>query len=137
MFLLVPAHPGCPGQIPQSRKTVVCVCDSLFFTISLQVFFGLAPSTSYSIHLFTQFTTTITTVLWPPGLSRTTRMSRYQKGKSNLDLLKQKLVSASGISSAICKSAPCPRQITMPASHHSVFYRPDALSATQPTVSKH
>jgi len=25
MFLLVPAHPGCPGQIPQSRKTVVVV----------------------------------------------------------------------------------------------------------------
>jgi len=28
MFLLVPAHPGFPGQIPQSRKTVVCVCDN-------------------------------------------------------------------------------------------------------------
>jgi len=26
MFLLVPAHPGCPGQFPESRKTVVCVC---------------------------------------------------------------------------------------------------------------
>jgi len=26
MFFLVPAHPGFPGQIPQSRKTVVCVC---------------------------------------------------------------------------------------------------------------
>jgi len=26
MFLLVPTHPGCPGQFPQSRKTVVCVC---------------------------------------------------------------------------------------------------------------
>jgi len=26
MFLLVPAHPGCPGQNPQSRKMVVCVC---------------------------------------------------------------------------------------------------------------
>jgi len=26
MFLLVPAHPGFPGQISQSRKTVVCVC---------------------------------------------------------------------------------------------------------------
>jgi len=25
MFLLVPAHPGFPGQIPQSRKMVVCV----------------------------------------------------------------------------------------------------------------
>jgi len=24
MFLLVPAHPGCPGHIPQSRKTVGC-----------------------------------------------------------------------------------------------------------------
>jgi len=22
----IPAHPGFPGQIPQSRKTVVCVC---------------------------------------------------------------------------------------------------------------
>jgi len=31
MFLLVPAHPGFPGQIPQSRKTVVCcVCVSPF-----------------------------------------------------------------------------------------------------------
>jgi len=30
MFLLVPAHPGFPGQIPQSRKTVVCVC--VYFT---------------------------------------------------------------------------------------------------------
>jgi len=26
MFLLVPAHPGCPGQNPKSRKMVVCVC---------------------------------------------------------------------------------------------------------------
>jgi len=30
MFLLVPAHPGFPGQIPQSRKTVVCVCVSVW-----------------------------------------------------------------------------------------------------------
>jgi len=25
MFLLVPAHPGCPRQNPENRKTVVCV----------------------------------------------------------------------------------------------------------------
>jgi len=31
----------------------------------------------------------------------------------------------------------CSRQITMPAPHHSVFYRPDALAAAQPTASKH
>ena len=46
-------------------------------------------------------------------------------------------MSGSGISWAICKSAPCSRQITMPAPHHSVFYRPDALPAAQPTASKH
>ena len=46
-------------------------------------------------------------------------------------------MSGSGISWAICKSAPCSRQLTMPAPHHSVFHRPDALPATQPTASKH
>ena len=52
-------------------------------------------------------------------------------------LLKQETVSGSGISWPICKSAPCSRQITTPAPHHSVFYRPDALPAAQPTASKH
>ena len=52
-------------------------------------------------------------------------------------LLKQETVSGSGISWVICKSAPRSRQITMPAPHRSVFYRPDALPATQPTASKH
>ena len=53
-------------------------------------------------------------------LSRTTQVSQYQKGKTDLR-----------------KSAACSRQITMPAPHYSVFYRPDALPDTQPTVSKH
>ena len=52
-------------------------------------------------------------------------------------LLKQETVSGVGISWAICTSAPRSRQITTPAPHHSVFYRPDALPATQPTASKH
>jgi len=46
-------------------------------------------------------------------------------------------VSGSGISWAICKSAPCSRQTTTPAPRHSVFYRSDALPVAQPTVSKH
>ena len=54
-------------------------------------------------------------------------LSNYQKGKA----------SGSGISWAICKSASRSRQITMPAPHHSVFYRPDALPAAQPTALKH
>jgi len=69
--------------------------------------------------------------------SRTTWESRYQKGKTNLDFIGARAVSGSGISWAICKSAPRYRQITTPVPHHSVFYRPDALPATQPTASKH
>jgi len=50
-------------------------------------------------------------------------------------LLKQETVC--GINWAICKSASHPRQIPVPAPHHSGFYRPDALPATQTTASKH
>ena len=63
-------------------------------------------------------------------LSGTTRVSRYQRGKT-------KTVSGSDISWDIRKSAPRSRQITTPAPQHSVFYRPDALPAAQPTPSKH
>ena len=65
------------------------------------------------------------------------RWAGTRKVKPIWILLKQKTVSGSGISWAICKSAPHSRQITMPAPHHSVFYRPDALPAAQPTASKH
>ena len=51
--------------------------------------------------------------------------------------LNQETVSGSGISWAMCKSRPHSRQITTPAPHHSVFYRPDALPAAEPTASKH
>jgi len=54
-------------------------------------------------------------------LSGTTGISWNQKGKTSLDLLEQEIVSGSGISWAICKSAPCFRQIIMPAAYHSVF----------------
>jgi len=60
-----------------------------------------------------------------------------QEDKTNLDLLEQEIVINIGISCAICKSAPWPRHITTPASHHSVFYRPDTVPAAQPTASKH
>jgi len=36
--------------------------------------------------------------------SGTTRVSRYQKGKTNLDLLEQEIVSGSGICWAICNA---------------------------------
>jgi len=42
-------------------------------------------------------------------LSGTTWVSQYHNGKTSLDLLEQEIVSGSGISWAICKSATCPR----------------------------
>jgi len=69
-----------------------------------------------------------------PGLPR---WASTRKVKPIWILLKQETVSGRGICWAICKSAPRRRQITMPAPHHSVFYRPDALPTTQPTASKH
>ena len=60
-----------------------------------------------------------------------------RKVKAIWILLKQETLSGGGISWAICKSAPRSRQITMPATHHLVSYRPDALPAAQPTASKH
>jgi len=69
------------------------------------------------------------------ALSRTTWVSQYRKVKPMSILLKQQTMSGSGISWAM--SALRSRQITMPAPHHSVFYRPDALRAAQPTASKH
>jgi len=68
-----------------------------------------------------------------PGLPR---WAGTRKAKPIWILLKQETVSGSGINWAICKSAPRSRQITMSAPHRSVFYRPDALPAAQPTASK-
>ena len=65
------------------------------------------------------------------------RWAGTRKVKPIWILLEQETVSGSGISWSVCKSAPRSRQITTPAPHHSIFYTPDSLPATQPTVSKH
>jgi len=65
------------------------------------------------------------------------RWAGTRKVKPIWILVKQETVSDSGISWAVCKSAPCSRQTTTPAPHHSVFYRPDALPAAKPTASEH
>jgi len=87
------------------------------------------------IHTHTH-THTHTHPLYNGPLSGTTLVSRYQKGKTNLDFTEAR-DSGSGIRWAVCKSAPRSRQITTRVPHRSVFYRPDALPAAQPTVSKH
>jgi len=46
-------------------------------------------------------------------------------------------VSGSGISWAYASLHLASDRITTPVPHNSVFYRPDALPAAQPTASKH
>jgi len=70
-------------------------------------------------------------------LSGTTWVSWYHKSKTSMDLWEQETVSGIDISWVICKSTPRPRHTTMPTSHHSVFYRLDALPAAQLGASKH
>jgi len=62
---------------------------------------------------YTHTHTTILLLFW--NMSGTTRVSRYQKGKTrkvktSLDLLEREIVSGSDICWAMCKSAPHPRQ---------------------------
>jgi len=107
--------------------TVFCRCSTQY-SFQLRAFWCILIKKSlYLTH----------THLFNGPFSGTTRVSQYQKGKPIWILLKQETVSDSGISWAICKSATRSRQITMPAPHHSVFYRPDALPVAQPTASKH
>jgi len=60
--------------------------------------------------------------LFPDNLGKPAPEKQNHSGKTSLDLLEYEIVSGSGISWVICKSAPHSRQITMPAPHHSVFF---------------
>jgi len=60
-------------------------------------------------------------------------VSRYQKGKTNLDFTEARDSEWQWHQLGhvqVCTS------LQMPAPHHSVFYRPDALPAAQPTALK-
>jgi len=73
---------------------------------------GQYSSRSINTHTHTRLTALCP---WQPGWAGT------RKAKPIWILLKQETVSGSGISWAICKSAPLSRQITTPAPYHSVF----------------
>ena len=74
--------------------------------------------TTRNMLMYSNHTHTRLTALFPgpPGWAGT------RKVKPIWILLKQETVSGSGISWAICKSAPRSRQITMPVPHHSKFF---------------
>ena len=90
----------------------------------------------YNVHDI-QSIQSITTHTFNGPLSRTTRVSRYQKGKTNLDFTEARDSEWQWHQLGHMQSASRSRQRTTPAPHHSVFYRLDALPAAQPTASKH
>jgi len=72
-------------------------------------------------------------------LSGTTRVSQYQKGKTNVDFTEARDSEWQWHQLGhmqLCTSLQTDKK-NMPATHHSVIYRPDALPAAQPTASKH
>ena len=118
--------------IPTSRLLYSSAVTSWNVTYSMIASYIIAWSLaiSYDTHAHTHIRLTALCLGLP-------RWAGTRKVKPIWILLKQEIVSGSTISWAICKCAHRSRQITTPAPHHSVFYRPDALLAAQPTVSKH
>ena len=70
-------------------------------------------------------------------LSGTTRVSQYQKGKTNMDFTEARDSEWQWFQLGHMQVCTSLQTDTTPAPHRSVFYRPDALPAAQPTASKH
>ena len=122
---------GNPVSVLADDVTEVSNIESIMFVLQ---HLNQSMQASHSHSTVRPSTHTRLTALCP-GLPR---WEGTRKVKPISILLNQETVGGSGISWAICKSAPRSRQTTTPAAHHSyVFYRPDALPAAQPTASKH
>ena len=69
--------------------------------------------------------------------SGTTRVSQYQKGKTNLDFTEARDSEWQWHQLGHMQGCTSLQPHNHASTHHSVFYTPDALPAAQPTVSKH
>jgi len=120
------SHMVSNDQQPEWVFVVICICSFMYISVILciwicELIFVTSAIVLTAIFLFVRLWTTHThtrlTALFPgqPGWAGT------RKVQPIWILLKQETVSGNGIHWAICKSAPCSRQITTPAPHHSVF----------------
>ena len=122
---LVLAHPGSPGLRAIKRLCVTfwnAQPTCLWMT-------GQQKLLLYCTHAHT----------FNGPLSRTTQVSQYQKGKTNLDFTEARDSEWQWHQLGhmqICISLQTNNQLTMHPTTQ-FFYRPDALPAAQPTVSKH
>jgi len=107
-------------SLVDKRGILYCVMLNLYArnywtsgTVTVFAQYEILPHTDTETHTHIRFM-----AFWSLGLFGWTGT---RKVKPLWILLKQETVSCSGISSAICKSAPCPRQITTPAPHDQFF----------------
>ena len=70
-------------------------------------------------------------------LSGTTRVIRYKKGKTNLDFTGARDIEWQWNQLDHMQVCTLVQTDNHASTHHSVFYRPEALPAVQPTVSMH
>jgi len=88
------------------------------------------------LHVVSVYTYTHTHTFNSP-FSRITRVSRYQKGKTNLDFTDARDSKWQWHQLGCMQVCTSLQTDNHASTHHSVFYRPDALSTAQPTASKH
>ena len=69
--------------------------------------------------------------------SRITRVSRYQKGKTNLDFTEARDSEWQWHQLGYMQVCTSLQTDNHANTHRSVFYRPDVLPAAQPTASEH
>ena len=122
---LVPAYPGSPAQ--RAIKGV-CVCVSRYTGgYTAHRFQVLATHTHKHTHPFNG------------PFSRTTQVSRYQKGKTNLDVTEARDSEWQWHQLEQTYASLHHAPDRQPSQHPTTqfFYRPDALPAAQPTASKH
>ena len=117
--------------LPQGRAP-----DTIFFALSLSpqlpcflVVTALGKLLTSIVHLFTN------THAHPFNVpfSGTTRVSRYQKGKTNLDFAEARHSEQRHMQ--VCNSLQTDNHVSTPPLQF--FYRPDALPAAQRRASKH
>jgi len=110
----------------------------------LRIFKDRLPfqTTNQQVSNHTRLINATTTTLHPFNgfFSRTTWVSRYQKGKNQSGFKRGEMM---GFSNTVASSGPHANNLQLaPENNHNNtkslnFYRPDALPGTQTTVSKH
>ena len=118
-----------PGPTASTGVTVVC---NIQCHVTLIIFCSqITDSCGYCY--FHYYTTTLHTFNGP--FSGTTQVSRYQKGKTNLDFTEARDSEWHQLGHASLHLAPDRQPRQHPTTQF--FCKPDALPATEPTASKH